>query len=51
MTISINNVNLILEYIDAMIKQNERVDKVLIGVILDCSNGLIQESREILDVA
>ena len=34
-----------------MIEQNERVDKILIGVILDCSNGLMQESRKILDAA
>jgi hypothetical protein len=34
-----------------MIKQNEMIDKIFTGVILDPSNGLTRESREILDVA
>jgi hypothetical protein len=51
LTVSIDSVNQILGRLDAMIKQNEMIDKIFTGVILDPSNGLTRESREILDAA
>jgi len=51
MAVSINSINNVLERIDAIVKRKEKLDRTLMKLILDDSNGLSKQSRNILDEA
>jgi hypothetical protein len=51
MAISINSINNILKRTDGIMERKEKLDRTLIKLISNGSNGLSKQSRNILDEA
>ena len=51
MAVSINSINIVLKRMDGIMERKEKLDRTLIKLILNDSNGLSKQSRNILDEA
>lgn len=51
MAVSINSINIVLKRKDGIVERKEKLDRTLMKLISNDSNGLSKQSRNILDKA